>query len=149
MHLVQQLNNWSVWAIPNPRSCPCNGSGWLLSDFDTWHACGFHGPAPHPEDEEGHESFDHEAHRLRGLRKAFVAYREMSGMDSKSFKAAVIRKAGAGATPQQFVDVAQGFGEEGAYDAREAEARSQGFRCGLEMMLEEEAQLERMERGRY
>jgi len=141
MHPVQQLNNWSAWAIPNPRRCPCR-NGWLLSDWDTWHHCGLHGGTPHPEDDEAQEEFDYEGHRLRKMREAFVIYRQMSGMDSAAFKAAVVRRAGAEATPQGFVDAAEGIAEEISRDRREAEARGQGYSCGLEMMLAEEAQRE-------
>lgn len=148
MHLVQQLNNWAVWAVPNPRKCPCNGSGWLVSDFDTTHACGLHGGAPHPEDEHGAEHFDYEAHRLTKLREAFVAYRGMSRMDKAAFKAAVIRKAGANATPQEFVDAAEEIGQAAAREAREADARVNGYFCDLERRWEEEAERE-AEEGRY
>jgi hypothetical protein len=30
------------WAHPDPRFCRCNGSGWALSEVDTWHKCRFH-----------------------------------------------------------------------------------------------------------
>lgn len=147
MHLVNQLDQWSVWAVPNPKACPCGGSGWLRSDFDTVHRCGLHGGTPHPEDDEGYEHFNYEAHRLKCLREAFVTYREAAGMSGPEFKAAVLKQAGPDASPQDMVDVAQQLAEDALYDAHEAEARARGFSCGLEMRLAEEARIEASEKG--
>lgn len=30
------------WSDINPFICECKGSGWLLSDLDTWHKCNTH-----------------------------------------------------------------------------------------------------------
>ena len=40
-----------AWAHADASKCPCGGSGWALSDVDTWHECPvhYHGQA-HPED---------------------------------------------------------------------------------------------------
>ena len=50
-----------LWAEPWSETCPCRGSGWLLSDFDTWHRCPVHGRGvPHPEEyPEDHEVEDY------------------------------------------------------------------------------------------
>lgn len=139
MHIAQQLNNSFLWADPNPRTCPCRGSGWLLSDFDTWHECHFHGRTPHPEDDEAVEEFDYEAHRLNNLRRAFVAFRESTGMSGPDFKTVVTHRVGAKATPQEYVDAAEGLAEEMAREGAEAQARREGFSCALEMRLANEA----------
>lgn len=34
---------------PDPAECGCRGSGWFLSDLDTWHECPAHRGRPHPE----------------------------------------------------------------------------------------------------
>lgn len=149
MHLVNQLDQWSLWAVPNPRQCPCRGSGWLHSDYDTFHRCGLHGGTPHPEDEDGHESFDYEAHRLKCLREAFVTYREASGMNGPDFKAEVLRQAGPEASPADMVDVAEQLAEDALHRAHEAEARDRGYSCGLEMRLAQEAHREAQERYGY
>jgi len=41
------------WADPDARECACRGSGYALSDVDTWHKCRYHHVSgqPHPEDE--------------------------------------------------------------------------------------------------
>lgn len=42
------------WARIDPRTCPCKGQGWMLSDLDTWHRCpvhSFEGMA-HPEEDQ-------------------------------------------------------------------------------------------------
>lgn len=39
------------WADPDASRCPCHGSGWALSDVDTWHECPCHyAGQQHPED---------------------------------------------------------------------------------------------------
>ncbi len=36
---------------PDPKQCGCHGTGWILSDFDTWHQCPAHHKGQrHPED---------------------------------------------------------------------------------------------------
>ena len=41
------------WADPNPKLCRCHGSGWALSELDTWHECHIHHTPGqrHPEDD--------------------------------------------------------------------------------------------------
>lgn len=34
--------NSGYWAEEDPEHCRCNGSGWALSDLDTWHMCPIH-----------------------------------------------------------------------------------------------------------
>ncbi len=40
------------WADPDPKVCLCRGSGYALSDVDTWHECPIHFKKGqrHPED---------------------------------------------------------------------------------------------------
>jgi len=39
------------WADEDANKCLCHGSGWALSDVDTWHQCPIHYRGqPHPED---------------------------------------------------------------------------------------------------
>lgn len=41
-----------AWSEPESNRCPCRGSGWLLSDLDTWHACPeHHTDQRHPEED--------------------------------------------------------------------------------------------------
>ena len=45
------------WAEENETVCPCHGSGWALSEVDTWHECPVHFRGqPSPESHEGFES---------------------------------------------------------------------------------------------
>ena len=38
---------------PDPKQCGCHGTGWILSDFDTWHECPAHYKGQrHPEDDQ-------------------------------------------------------------------------------------------------
>ncbi|HEV8529961.1 MAG TPA: hypothetical protein VGT00_00930 [Methylomirabilota bacterium] len=30
------------WAVSNAEECPCRGSGWALSEVDTFHKCPIH-----------------------------------------------------------------------------------------------------------
>lgn len=34
--------NTGAWAEEDEKNCPCHGSGWCLSDLDTWHSCPVH-----------------------------------------------------------------------------------------------------------
>lgn len=41
-------------AVEDPEDCACRGSGWVLSQVDTWHKCPVASHAgPHPEDDCG------------------------------------------------------------------------------------------------
>jgi len=41
------------WAQQDPKDCPCGGSGWILSQLDTFHECpAHHEGQSHPEHEE-------------------------------------------------------------------------------------------------
>jgi hypothetical protein len=45
------------WADPDPKQCRCRGSGYALSDLDTWHQCPYHWTKQtrHPEEDWGDE----------------------------------------------------------------------------------------------
>lgn len=48
------------WAADDPSDCRCHGSGWALSEVDTWHECPVHYKGQrHPED------YDYEADEPR------------------------------------------------------------------------------------
>lgn len=41
----------AYWSDENPNNCRCRGSGWVLSELDTWHKCPVHFKNQiHPED---------------------------------------------------------------------------------------------------
>ena len=45
--------NAGGWQHGDAEQCGCGGSGWWLSEVDTWHRCGVHGTeenSTHPED---------------------------------------------------------------------------------------------------
>jgi hypothetical protein len=45
------------WATLKPNECLCHGSGWALSDLDTWHKCPQHYKGQtHPEDFDYNEA---------------------------------------------------------------------------------------------
>lgn len=54
---VSEYINTGAWSHPNPKKCGCRGSGWWLSELDSWHLCRFHGKdvngkqIPHPDDD--------------------------------------------------------------------------------------------------
>lgn len=46
----------NVWADSDPERCGCHGSGWFLSDLDTFHRCPVHYTGqPHPEEDTPNE----------------------------------------------------------------------------------------------
>lgn len=65
------------WMNYNPNKCGCRGSGWFLSDVDTFHPCVYHNlGAPNPENESSFDwtsgkGFDWEAHQLEVYRTAY------------------------------------------------------------------------------
>jgi hypothetical protein len=145
---VAELNT-AVWNELNPRRCPCRGSGWLISDYDTFHRCCTHGAGvPHPEDE--HTDFDGAAHRLKLLRVAYKDFLKMArdAGFTGDFHAAVEAKA-EGDSPQALVDAAEAIAEDWDREARETSARRDGYCCDLERRLTEDAEREAFERRGY
>lgn len=55
--LQDYFNEFSqgYWADPDPKQCGCRGSGYALSDVDTWHKCPYHctPTTRHPEEDWG------------------------------------------------------------------------------------------------
>lgn len=46
-------NNLHLVSQPECEKCPCQGGGWILSEFDTWHQCPDHYKGHrHPESPE-------------------------------------------------------------------------------------------------
>lgn len=58
MSLQQYYESFSRLLVPESCHCLCGGSGWALSDVDTWHQCPFHyqGNQPHPEDDTANQA---------------------------------------------------------------------------------------------
>jgi len=64
MSLQSYYNEFAAnFADPDEKVCACRGSGWALSDLDTWHKCPYHCKAntPHPEDDCGDYEASHSA----------------------------------------------------------------------------------------
>lgn len=127
------------WANPNPSRCECR-DGWLLSDYDTFHRCPYHGQGvPHPDSDEGEgkEAFDYAAHWIRIHREAWVYFAQRSGMSPEAFREAVRAYAltsGCGGTlsPREWVDFADEV-EEKIWEAEiQREAVAKGFASRLE-----------------
>lgn len=61
--LTQYYNEFAcagVWASPETSECGCRGSGWFLSEVDTYHRCGFHydGQPNNESSDEEVEAYD-------------------------------------------------------------------------------------------
>lgn len=143
MHIVNQLDNSAVWAETNPNTCPCGGSGWLLSDYDTFHRCHIHGGTPHPEDER--DDFDWKAHRCRLLVKAYETFLAASDLSVAEFGEACLEVLDGEPTLSNLVDAADTVATRIAYERREEAARAEGYSCGLERDLAWEAEREASE----
>ena len=91
--MLQALYNEAqsgLWAHFNPFECGCKGSGWHLSQVDTWHKCRIHNPkAPHPEAYDNGEECDGGNTVVQEARIAYKAYGNLSGMTPKAFNAKV------------------------------------------------------------
>lgn len=125
----------ALWNEINPSRCPCRGTGWLLSGYDTWHRCHVHGAGvPHPEDEEGRDGFDSTAHSRKLLRAAYRQLQETSGLTRDAFRYAVnVRLTGIdNPSPEEWVDAADAISREAWMVAADARARAEGYSCRLE-----------------
>lgn len=111
--------NSAMWCEINPRRCPCNGRGWLLSDWDTWHRCLAHAApnAKNPECQDDVDPATYRAQQLAMFRKAYVTFRDIAlrnGIESASQFTALCRERlkTSKPSPGDWVDAA----EEVAYD---------------------------------
>lgn len=52
-HYYDECAYSGSWKRLDPEECGCKGSGWFLSQVDTWHKCSIHhdGSQRHPEDD--------------------------------------------------------------------------------------------------
>lgn len=156
--LIRELDG-SLWNEINPDRCPCHGSGWLVSDFDTIHRCQTHGQGvPSPEDDA--EGFDGEAHRLELYRRAYrtfrglfrkldaeVRYLSPNGYTAKEFDMmARILIPASNPTPSQWVAAAEQCWEKLSQEVADLLARRQGFSCALEARWNDDAIRERQDR---
>ena len=153
---MRELDN-GMWAEMNPSKCPCNGRGFLLSDYDTSHRCPIHGKGAlcmedteHMTDAEIETATKAEgARRLAMMRGIFLALAN-EALDLLGSKAAVmkaVRLVRKGTTPKDYVDAVDMVVSEARYEAEEASAKARGFSCGLEARMEDEAMWERKEAG--
>ena len=103
LQAIYEAANSGLWETLNPYECGCRGSGWFLSDVDTWHKCHTHNPkASHPEDEGEHvgNTVKQEA------RNAYKVYGNLSGMAPHAFNTRVKKLMGSQflkATPENFL----------------------------------------------
>jgi hypothetical protein len=88
-------------------------------------------------------------HPLRIRRRAYRVFQEASGLDRAPFRAEVMRRVEAGASPTEIVNAADGVAHERIQKAEDEEARANGYSCAMEMRMAEWAEEERMERMGY
>ena len=147
----------SAWNELNPGRCPCRGTGWMNSDFDTYHKCHIHGTSqtPHPEDEES--TFDMAAHVLAQYRYAYHSFRRdcvalgflgtgkdfIAECERHMVETNVLTR-----RPCDWVNAAEDIAGDFNHVAEASEAMRRGFSCSLEMRWADEAQCERAERER-
>jgi hypothetical protein len=154
MNPITDLDS-GAWADPDFFECPCRG-GWLLSNYDTWHRCPFHAEGDgHPDDEFTEEDAKAaEGYYLRMARETFKSYnaqaRELGIADFKHKVIDAFFATDADLTrAKRYCIAARSVVTEAAYEARENTARRQGYSCGFEMRMAEEAMWERKERHLY
>lgn len=133
---MQELDS-GAWAEIVPAHCPCRGRGWLVSDYDTAHACPVHGGkhVPHPEDDR--DDFDWSMHSLRIHRAAWRNLASQVGLNLTTFYKAVLaflqsNQAHRPTTPQEWVEAAFEVSEDIRRAETEAKAVRKGYSCRLE-----------------
>ena len=139
-NVMSELDS-GAWNCLNPSTCLCNGSGWLLSDFDTWHKCQTHNQGqPYPEDDES--DFDYEAASLENYRAAYRAFCEDSGIWMRDFNKMVRARLSGDNSPANWVNVAERLASEIVTERLEERARAAGYSCRLEAAWAAEAAVE-------
>lgn len=136
-HPVNELNRGN-WANINPAKCPCRGLGWMLSNYDTWHQCPYHGKGvPHP-DYEHCLDFNVMDHGLQMFRMAFESFRSeahLAGFQGSFTEACRVELALQGiahpATAAQWVQAAELVSARWMDAAAEADAQTYRQACGF------------------
>lgn len=138
-----------AWNEIDPRQCPCRGSGWILSDFDTYHRCQAHGHGvPHPEEEE--PSFNWKAHKLTMYRKAYRAFQVRSGLTREAFQAEVVDCVGSTEPDMgDWLDAAEEVSYHAVNEAAYLRGTADGFSSTFEANMAYEAEMEHLERRSY
>lgn len=134
--IMRELDG-AAWNQVNPDNCPCQGRGWLLSDFDTWHRCQMHGAGvPHPEDEvgipEGHlRAMYIEAYRIFRHQAMRAGIRTAKGFETlcrSLMDAGLYQKS----PMRAWVNAAEQVAFNAETTMAERDARRHGFSCALE-----------------
>ena len=149
------------WMHFDGAICGCGGSGWFLSDLDTFHECSYHHVAgqPHPEDYccEGYEESNEDQARIKEartehLRDAFRTYRQQAldmGLPLADFNGTLPTDA---ATPAEWVKAARQVVEQAPHlvqmnrDA-ELDRRQCEVHFAVEIAVERERNLRLTEMG--
>ena len=146
----------AAWNELNPNRCPCRGSGWLRSDWDTAHRCRTHGAnVPHPDAEDDDDTFDMAAHRLANYRYAFYQFRCIAvahgfkGKGKDFIKACEVMLGTMDRVPSTWVNAAECVAEEYSYNDEELRARRRGYETVFEMHMADEAVIERAEQEQW
>jgi hypothetical protein len=142
---MRQLDG-PLWNEINPHDCPCRGTGWMVSDWDTSHRCQTHylGQA-HPEDERVE---DWSAITIANQRTAWRAWQELSGHPREVFRRLVEDVSPTlPANPRAWLDTARRVSQAAQDAALEAAAASAGYSCRLEALMAAEAAVEAQERA--
>ena len=145
--------NSTLWNTLNPSTCPCRGRGWMLSDYDTWHACSTHNRGqPHPEacddvvlDEWGEPAFnpppfDYDKAWQQNMQAAFEGFLAVSQAEPEPFWAEVRRALTHPPTLQAIVDEAEKEAVSAQARRLDEEAKARGFSCRLEAEYHDRSQ---------
>jgi hypothetical protein len=155
---LRDLDYAPNWATPHPDQCMCKGRGWIVSNYDTEHACCYHAdrsneaPAEPAEldgeaDDAAWDAYDaacalwaeadnaYQAERRLSLYSECVAfYRRWSSEHSllAEFEAAV-----GSVPPQKQADAAATFYDAQWREEADRAARAQGYSGYSEMLWDE------------
>ena len=143
--IMRQLDS-PLWNEINPHDCLCRGTGWMVSDWDTYHRCQTHHRGqPHPEDDRPQ---DWSAIWIANQRAAWRTWQELSGHDRADFRRLVeAASPTTPAEPRAWLDAARGVSQAAQEAALEAAATSAGYSCRLEAAMAAEAAVEAQERA--
>lgn len=134
----------------NPYRCPCRGSGWIGSDYDTWHVCPYHFGGPHPESEEVESAQAWDNRTRDNARRAYAWFQDSAlgtGMTYRAFRDAVFTAVPVNPTIRDYINAAESISDDARREASEARAHADGYSCALEARWAYEAAREGQDRA--
>ena len=148
-NVMRELDG-GAWAEINPSVCPCQGDGWMLSGYDTWHKCPVHNVGQtHPEcdNDDDYDSMPDGRPLSLTVRPNYrrmvyiTAFRTLRNRIAKMLNLSYedanehIRPMVQEDTPEGWVNAATDLADHLHTEQMDTKARAMGYSCRLEAAL--------------